>query len=37
MIEKMIDPDIFDYYMINFAIPSIITIENRYLNQFWQA
>ena len=29
MIEKMMDPNIIDYYIINSAIPSIITIENR--------
>ena len=27
MIEKMMDPNIIDYYVINCAIPSIITIE----------
>ena len=30
MIEKMMDPNIIDYNIINCAIPSIITIENRY-------
>ena len=34
MIEKMIDPNIIDYYIINCAIPSIITIENRYQIDF---
>ena len=29
MIEKMMDPNIIDYYIINCSIPSIITIENR--------
>ena len=33
MIEKM-DPNIIDYYIINCAIPSIITIENRYQIDF---
>ena len=33
MIEKMMDPKIIDYYIINCAIPSTITIKNR----FWQA
>ena len=49
MIEKMMDPDIIDYYIINCAIPSIITIENCYQidfgkpgskpikKQFWKA
>ena len=32
--EKMIDPNIIDYYIINCAIPSIITIENRYQIDF---
>ena len=27
MIEKMTDPDIIDYYIINSAIPLIITID----------
>ena len=34
MIEKMMDPKIIDYYIINCAIPSIITIENRYQIDF---
>ena len=34
MIEKMMNPNIIDYYIINFAIPSIITIENRYQIDF---
>ena len=34
MIEKMMDPNMIDYYIINFAIPSIITIENRYQIDF---
>ena len=34
MIEKMMDPNIIDYYIINCAIPSIITIENRYQIDF---
>ena len=34
MIEKMIDPNIIDYYIINCVIPSIITIENRYQIDF---
>ena len=29
IIEKMMDPNIIDYYIIKCAIPSIITIENR--------
>ena len=29
MMEKMINPNIIDYYIINCAIPSIITVENR--------
>ena len=33
MIEKMMDP-IFDYYIINCTIPSIVTIENRYQIDF---
>ena len=40
MIEKMMDPNIIDYYIINCAIPSIITIENCYQINFgkpgWQ-
>ena len=32
--EKMMDPNIIDYYIINCAIPSIITIENRYQTDF---
>ena len=31
---KMMDPNIIDYYIINCAIPSIITIENRYQIDF---
>ena len=34
MIEKMMDPNIIDYYIINCAIPSIITIENHYQIDF---
>ena len=34
MIEKMMDPNIIDYYIINCAIPSIITIKNRYQMDF---
>ena len=34
MIEKMMDLNIIDYYIINCAIPSIITIENRYQIDF---
>ena len=34
MIVKMMDPNIIDYYIINCAIPSIITIENRYKIDF---
>ena len=34
MIERMMDPNIIDYYMISCAIPSIITIENRYQIDF---
>ena len=34
MIEKMMDPNIIDYYIIDCAIPSIITIENRYQIDF---
>ena len=30
----MMDPNIIDYYLINCAIPSIITIENRYQIDF---
>ena len=26
--EKIMDPNIIDYYIINYAKPSIITIEN---------
>ena len=33
-IEKTMDPYIIDYYIINYAIPSIITIENRYQIDF---
>ena len=31
MIEKMMDPNIIDYYIINCAIPSIITITKSIL------
>ena len=36
MIEKMMDADIIEYYIINCAIPpiTIITIENRYQTDF---
>ena len=34
MTEKMMDPNIIDYYIVNRAIPSIITIENRYKIDF---
>ena len=34
MIEKMMYPNIIDYYIINCAIPSIITIKNRYQIDF---
>ena len=34
MMEKMMDPSIIDYYIINCAIPSIITIENCYQINF---
>ena len=36
MIEKMMDPNIIDYmyYIINCAIPSMVTIENRSLLNF---
>ena len=34
MIEKMMDTNIIDYYIINCAIPSIITIENCYQIDF---
>ena len=34
MMEKKMDPNIIDYYIINCAIPSIITIENRYQIDF---
>ena len=34
MIEKMMDSNIIDYYIINCAIPSIITIENCYQIDF---
>ena len=30
----MIDPNIIDYYLISCAIPSIITVENRYQIDF---
>ena len=34
MMEKMMDPNITDYYIINCAIPSIITIRDRYQIDF---
>ena len=34
VIEKMMDPKIIDYYIIDFAIPLIITIENPYQIDF---
>ena len=34
MREKMMDPNIKDYYIIDWAILSIITIENRYQIDF---
>ena len=34
MMGKMMYPNIIDYYMINCAIPSLITIENRYQIDF---
>ena len=34
IIEKIMDPNIIDYYIINYAIPSIITIENHYQIDF---
>ena len=34
MIEKMMDLNIIDYYIINCAIPSIITIEKHYQIDF---
>ena len=34
MIEKMMDPNIIDYNIINCAIPLIITIKNRYQIDF---
>ena len=34
MIEKMMDHNIIDYYIIICAIPSIITIKNRYQIDF---
>ena len=34
MMERMMDPNIIDYYIINCAIPSIFTIENRYQIDF---
>ena len=34
MMEKMMDPNIIDYYIINCAIPSIVTIENCYQIDF---
>mgnify|MGYP001799850343 CR=1 FL=1 len=33
MMEKMINPNLIDYYIINCAIPSMITMLP---NQFWQ-
>ena len=32
--EKVMDPNIINYYITNCAIPSIITIENRYQIDF---
>ena len=32
--ENMTDPNFIDYYIIDCAIPSIITIENRYQIDF---
>ena len=34
MIEKMMDRNIIDYYIINCALPLIITIDNRYQIDF---
>ena len=34
MNEKMMNPDIIDYYMFNCTIPSIITIKNCYQIDF---
>ena len=34
MMEKMMDPNIIDYYIINCAIPLMITIKNRYQFDF---
>ena len=34
VIEKMMDPNIIAYYIINCAMPSIITIENLYQINF---
>ena len=34
MVEKMMDPNIIDYNIINCAIPLIITIKNRYQIDF---
>ena len=34
MMEKMMDVNFIDYYIIDCAIPSIITIENRYQIDF---
>ena len=34
VIEKMMDPNIIDHYIINCAIPSMITVENRYRIDF---
>ena len=34
MMEKMMNSNIIDYYIINCAIPAIITIENHYQIDF---
>ena len=34
MVEKMMDPNITDYYIIDCAIPSKIAIKNRYQIDF---
>ena len=34
MMEKMMNPNIIDYYIIDCAISSIITIKNRYQIDF---
>ena len=34
MMEKMMDANIIDYYIINYAIPSKIAIKNRYQINF---